>query len=321
MKVLVTGASGFVGRATVARLRSNGDVAVRAASRTTPCRDSGARVEHVVSPSLDSAADWHAVLDGCDTVVHAAARVHVMREVVADPLVEFRRVNVDGTIRLAQQAAEIGVRRFVYLSSVKVNGDATETGAPFTAGSAAGPSDAYGLSKLEAELALHEISARTGLEVTIVRPVLVYGPGVGGNFRSMLNAIRLGIPLPFASAENRRSLVAIDNLTSLIETLITHRDAAGRMFLVSDNDDMSTPELLRRTAIALNTTARLLPIPPRALRACAEMIGRRDMAARLLDSLQVDISATMATLRWNPPVSVDEALKRTALDFLARRTP
>lgn len=317
MTVLVTGASGFVGRALVTHLARNAERMVRAATRGAPEPSSMSRVEMVRAPDLGGDAEWRSALEDCTAVVHAAARVHVMHDDASDPLAAFRRVNVAGTRRLAEQAAAAGVRRFVFISSVKVNGERTAPGMPFTNQSPAAPCDPYGVSKWEAECALHEVSARTGMEVAIVRPVLVYGPGVGANFRRLLQALHAGVPLPLRSVHNRRSLVALDNLTSLVDRLLTHPAATGHTFLVSDDDDLSTPELLRRAARALGTTARLVPCPVGVLRAAASIAGQADVADRLLGSLQADISDTTSRLDWVPPVTVDAALAETARAFHA----
>jgi nucleoside-diphosphate-sugar epimerase len=234
-----------------------------------------------------------------------------MREKSADPLAEFRRVNAAGTRRLAESAAQAGVRRFVYVSSIKVNGERTGN-RPFTEADPPGPEDAYAQSKYEAEMALREIAARTGMEVVIVRPPLVYGPGVKGNFRTLLRVVRMGLPLPLASCDNRRSLVGLSNLADLLALCVTHPAAAGETFLAADGEDLSTPELLRRTGRALGRPARLFPVPPALLRAGARMFGRAGAGERLCGSLQVDISRARRILGWNPPSTVDEELARTA---------
>lgn len=319
MRVLVTGASGFVGRAVVAQLALDANVVVRAASRGSPAGNATA-IEHVCSPELSRQSDWRNALHQTTAVVHAAARVHMMHETSADPLTSFREVNVDGTARLAEQAAAAGVRRFVFLSSIKVNGERTAPDVPFNAEQPPAPSDAYGLSKWEAELALRAIGERTGMEVAIVRPVLVYGPGVGANFRRLMRALDAGVPLPLGAIPNRRSLVAIDNLTSLISVLLVHPRAAGGTFLISDGHDMSTSELLRRVAHALGRIPRLLPVPPGLLRSLAGLTSQHELAGRLLDSLQVDITATRARLDWKPTVTVDTALEATVRHYRAHRS-
>ncbi len=315
MNVLVTGASGFVGRALVTHLAQNGHWLVRAAYRRDFDTAATPRTERLRAPELSAEANWTSVLAGCSAVVHAAARVHVMQDRSDHPLAAFREVNVEGTRRLAEQAAAAGVRRFVFISSIKVNGESTAAGMPYTAHATPAPQDPYGVSKWEAERALHDVSRRTGMEVAIVRPVLVYGPGVGANFGRLLHALHRGLPLPLRSVDNRRSLVALDNLTSLITTLLTHPNAAGT-FLVSDDDDLSTPDLLRRAARALGTTAHLVPVPVFLLRTLATLTGEHDAVQRLLGSLQVDVRETKTRLGWTPPVSVDEALAATATAFL-----
>jgi nucleoside-diphosphate-sugar epimerase len=314
--VLVTGASGFVGRALVERLPAAG-VSTLAAVRGSAVLPAGAR--RVPAPNLGPDADWRAALDGADCVVHLAARVHVMRDDAADPLAEFRRVNVDGTLALARQAAAAGVRRFVLVSSVKVNGEATAPGRPFTADTAPAPTDAYGVSKWEAEQALLALSANTGMEVVIVRPVLVYGPGVMANFRTLMAWLARGWPLPLGAIHNRRSLLALDNLVDLLITCLDHPAAAGQTFLASDGEDLSTTELLHRLGAALGKPARLLPVPAAWLAGVAGLLGRAAVAQRLCGSLQVDIGKTRELLGWAPPVTVDAALQNTAHWLLAQR--
>ena len=256
---------------------------------------------------------------GVQIVIHAAARVHVMSESSADPLAEFRKVNVDGTLNLARQAVAAGVRRFIFVSSIKVNGEGTEPGKPYKADDAPAPVDPYGISKLEAEHGLLALAAETGMEVVIIRPVLVYGPGVKANFRSMMNWLNKGIPLPLGSIRNKRSLVALDNLVDLIVTCIEHPAAANQVFLVSDGEDLSTTELLRRMGAALGKPARLLPLPGAWLNGAACLLGKGAIAQRLCGSLQVDIEKTRRLLGWTPPVTVDEALRKTARHFLEYR--
>ena len=266
---------------------------------------------------LGATTSWGPVLDGCQAVVHTAARVHVMRDRARDPLSEYRRVNVDGTVRLAEQAKSAGVRRFVFLSTIKVLGERTDSGHPFTSADAPNPGDAYAVSKAEAEAALLKMGQRQAFEVAIIRPVLVYGPGVKGNFRQLLALMHRGIPLPFGSVSNSRSFVALANLVDLIHRCIEHPGAANSVFLVRDPEDLSTTELLRRIARALGRRARLVPFPTPLLRAAAGAVGMGTVAQRLLDSLQVDDAPTRALLSWTPPHSVDEELRRTAAWFLA----
>jgi len=240
-----------------------------------------------------------------------------MNEDAGDPLAEFRRVNVDGTLRLARQAAEAGVRRFVFVSSIKVNGEHSQPGHPFTADEIPAPGDPYGVSKCEAEAGLRALSQETGMEVVIIRPPLVYGPGVKANFLAMMRWLQRGVPLPLGGVTaNRRSLVFLDNLVDLIVTCIDHPAAANQTFLVSDDEDLSTAALLRRMAAALGRPARLVPVPAGLIVFGAKLIGRPGIAQRLCGSLQVDIGKTKAFLGWAPPISVDEGLRRTAEHWL-----
>ena len=308
MSVVMTGATGFIGRQLQVQLDVNSYVAISTQLRA----QSGftASLNSFVIGDINDTTNWSAALHGADAVVHLAARVHVMRDRSHDPLTEFRRVNTDGTLNLARQAAAAGVRRFVYLSSIKVNGEATHDGCPFTPNDLAAPQDPYGISKHEAEVGLRTIARTTGMQVVIIRPTLVYGAGAKGNFKSLMKLVARGLPLPLASIDNRRSLVGIDNLVDFIITCLEHPAAANETFLVSDGEDLSTPDLIRRMARAMNRPARLLPVPKSVLMAAAAMLGKRDMAQRLCGSLQVDISKSRALLGWNPPMSVDEGLRR-----------
>jgi nucleoside-diphosphate-sugar epimerase len=308
--ILVTGSSGFVGQAVATEAARRG-LAVRAVARRAQHFAAGT-IETGVAPELDAASDWSALLAGVDAVIHTAARVHVMRDTSSEPLQEFRRVNVEGTLRLARQAAQAGVRRFVFLSSIKVNGEENINDMPFRASDIPRPGDPYGVSKLEAETALRLVESETGMEVVAIRPVLVYGPGVRANFAAMMRWVRRGVPLPFGAVRNQRSLVALPNLVDLVLTCAQHPKAAGQTFLVSDGDDLSTTELLRRIAQALNVPSRLIPVPAGLLELGARVVGREDLARRLLGSLQVDITWTRERLGWTPPCPVDVALRATA---------
>ena len=316
MLTLVTGPSGFVGTGLIQHLLRDPAQQVVAAYRSTAARRFD-RVEAIQVGELAAHTDWRKALVGVDTVVHLAARVHVMHDTVDEPLAAFRRVNVDGSLRLGAQAAAAGVRRFVYVSSIKVNGEATTSGQPFRAGDEPRPHDPYGVSKHEAELGLRQLAGATGMELVVVRPPLVYGPGVRANFRSMMGWLKRGIPLPFGAIDNRRSLVALDNLCDLLVTCTRHPAAAGQTFLAGDGEDVSTTQLLARLGEALGHAARLVPLPPALLRTMFGALGKADISQRLFSSLQVDISATRDRLGWQPPISLDEGLRRAAGAFLA----
>lgn len=311
-QVLVTGANGFVGRAACASLPAYG-FRVLGAVRRIELERTVPAAQYLELACVDETTDWAAALDGTDCVVHLAARVHVMQEEAGNALSEYRRVNVGMTLNLARQAAAAGIRRFVFVSSIKVNGEATPVGRPFSPDDVPAPSDPYGVSKWEAERALLALAQESGMEVVIIRPPLVYGPGVRANFQKMVSWVARGLPLPFGSLENRRSLVALDNLVDFIAVCLCHPAAANQIFVVSDGEDMTMPELLQEVARIANRRLILLPIPAGMLRAVASLFGRKDYARRLLDSLQVDISKCRSLLGWTPPVRSRDALRKAVL--------
>lgn len=320
MSILITGATGFVGSALAQHLHQQGHTLTAAVRRITDSLPS--RVQQTPIGDLLPNADWIPALNDVDTIIHLAARVHVMHDTATDPLTEFRRTNTAATLNLAQQAATAGVRRLIYLSSIKVNGETTESGQPFMTeetSSSGAALDPYGQSKQEAEQGLRLVAQQTGLEVVIIRPPLVYGVGVKGNFQSMMNWLHKGIPLPLGKIYNQRSLVALGNLVDLITICINHPAAANQTFLVSDGEDLSTTELLQRLSRALGKPDRLLPIPQGWLETALTLVGKRAIAQRLCGNLQVDISKTRDLLGWTPPVSVDEALRQTAQAYLAKK--
>jgi nucleoside-diphosphate-sugar epimerase len=312
MKVLITGANGFIGQALFQALQSN-DIAVRAAVRdaTTSRLACSTPSEVVAIGDIGPKTDWSLCLNGVYCVVHCAARAHVMHETEADGLTVYRGVNVHGTRSLAEQAARSGVRRLVFLSSIGVNGMATDEAGRFAYDDTPQPHDSYTVSKWEAEQVLMEVAEKTGLEVVVVRSPLVYGPGVKGNFLRLLQLVSRGIWLPLGVVRNKRSLVGLDNLIDVLVRCIDHPNAPGSIFLVSDGHDISTPALIQALARAMNKPARLLPVPLWMMRLAGRVTGKSNELKRLTGSLRVDINHTRETLGWSPPVSVDEGLKKT----------
>ncbi len=312
--ILLTGGSGFVGQALInnKNIQSLGTTVVGRRPNTSLSNN----IRQIVIGDFLPSTEWSSHVSGIDTVIHLAGRVHVMHETASDPLSEFRKTNTASTLNLASQAASSGVRRFIFLSSIKVNGEFSQPGNPFTPDDTHIPTDPYGLSKFEAEQGLRKLANQTGMEVVIIRPPLVYGPGVSGNFLSMIEWLQYGYPLPLGSIHNKRSFVALDNLIDLIITCIHNPVAANQTFLVSDGEDLSTTELLRRTGFAFERPVRLMPVPVRLLKLGAKFLGKLATAQRLLDSLQVDISKTRDLLDWEPCVTIDEALKKTAKAYL-----
>jgi nucleoside-diphosphate-sugar epimerase len=303
MKLCITGANGFVGKYLCNQLEVKAHTIVRIV------RNSCTPYEQAVG-DIGPQTAWVALLGGCDVVVHLAARVHVIQDTAIDPLTAFRLINVDGALNLARQAAAVGVRRFVFVSSVKVNGESTEFGKTFAETDPPHPLDDYGQSKQEAELGLRHIAADTGMEVVIIRPPLVYGFGVKANFASLMRAVKKGVPLPLGAVHNQRSLIGIDNLVDFLITCIDHPLAANETFLVSDGQDVSVPELVRGLADAMGVKAHLLPIPVSVLQFGAALLGKRDAVNRLCENLQVDIDKARKLLAWTPPISIYEGLRR-----------
>jgi nucleoside-diphosphate-sugar epimerase len=308
--VLVTGADGFVGRALCDALAAAGR-SVRCAVRRLDRVSTGTIAVGDIGPDTN----WNTTLDGVNCVVHLAARTHVLHETTAGALAAYRRINVTGTERLARAAAARGTRRLVFLSSVKVNGEGTGE-RPYTEEDAPRPEDAYGISKTDAERALAGIAAETGLEITVLRPPLVYGPGVKGNFLRLMRLVARGVPLPLGAIDNRRSFIYLGNLVDAIMKALDAPRAAGRTYLAADGEDLSTPALVRAMAAALGIKPRLVPFPLALLKVAATLTGRRAEFARVAGSLQVDSSRIRRELDWRPPYTVAQGLKQTAKWYL-----
>lgn len=307
--VLVTGSSGFVGSALVEKLDSIGFSVKPTVRRATGLKN------EVVIGDIESYKNWQELLAGTDVVIHLAARAHILNDTVEDPLAAFRKVNTQATIQLARECVKAGVKRFIFLSSIGVNGGSSGS-QPFQSTDKPNPHSHYAISKLEAEEALRAISSDTGLDVVIIRPPLIYGPGAPGNFRSMMKWMSKSIPLPLGSIENnRRSFVSLDNLCDLVKICIEHPKAANETFLVSDGEDLSTTDLLRRIANAAGKRAMLIPVPARLLRYAATSLGKANISQRLLDDLQIDIAHTVDTLGWTPPYSMNECLQKAVAEY------
>jgi len=313
--VAVTGASGFVGSALTAALQERGNVVVPVYRSRPPSSLSSAGVS---IGDIDGETSWRPLFDATpvDVVVHCAALTHVPRTSSLQALSQLQSVNVKGTLNLAQQAIGAGVRRFVHISSIKVNGEGTNVGIPYVASDVPRPEDPYGATKLAAEEGLRDLAAVAPLELVIVRPVLIYGPRVKGSFRTLMVWMQRGVPLPLGRIDNRRSLVSLGNLVDCIATCIEHPAAGGETFLVSDGEDLSTPDLLRRISRALNVRARLLPAPVALLRLAGRLSGRQRIVRRLCCSLQVDIRHTCGALGWTPPETVDKGIEAAVASFL-----
>jgi nucleoside-diphosphate-sugar epimerase len=312
-RVLLTGATGFVGR-NLCLLLAGSPCVVRAALRRPRMEPAGV-AESAVVGDITSQTDWSTALKGVDTVIHAAARVHCVNDAAEEPYFE---VNARGTLGLARAAVRAGVTRFIYLSSVKVNGEG-EPARPYTTSDEPHPGDAYARSKWLAERYLHDVVEATGMQGVVVRAPLVYGPGVKGNFLQLLHWVQRGRPVPLGGIDNARSLVSVWNLCDLLRLTMEHPRAAGGTWMVSDGEDLSTPELVRRIAHAMGRRATLLPVPARLLRAAGALLGKGAEMRRLCGSLTVDIAPTRERLGWSPPLSIDEALERTVGWYQSQR--
>ena len=310
MRIFITGSSGFVGKPLCVEAHDSGHEVIAAVRGCTQIFSE--QIEQFKIADLSEEIDWVNALQGVDVVIHVAARAHIMNDNAINPVAEFRKVNTLATLCLARHAAEAGVKRFVFLSSIKVNGEITELGHPFTPDNDYVPADPYGLSKYEAEQGLLVVSKETGMEVVIIRPPLVYGEGVKANFLSMMKWVNKGVPLPLGTIHNQRSFVALDNLVSFIIHCIDHPKAANEVFLISDGEDVSTTELLHKVANAFGKKALLLPVPVWLMTMAAKLIGKGDVANRLFGSLQVDSSKACELLGWKPVITMDEQLKKTA---------
>ncbi|MBW3514115.1 SDR family oxidoreductase [Shewanella sp. NKUCC01_JLK] len=313
--ILITGGSGFIGSYLISSLMNR---SLLVCGRLKP---PSIKAEKFISFDLSKDLLKVETLTNVQTVIHCAAYVHVMNDSSSDPLFKFRQINTQATVNLAKQAATAGVKRFIFLSSIKVNGESTESGIPFTSNYSAKPVDSYGLSKYEAELELMKISQYSGMEIVIIRPPLVYGVGVKANFASLMNLVSKGVPLPFGCiTQNKRSLVSVTNLVDLIITCIDHPKAANQVFLVSDDHDVSTSEMVREMAKALDKPTWQLPIPIWCYQLVGKLFEKSDVVDRLTGSLQVDISHTKETLGWKPPQTLQEGFKQTAQAFLQAKT-
>ena len=320
-RVLVTGGSGFVGKALIHALLKQQKCFVRSVVREGTIKTGHSSLEVVTMNSLIEHADWREALAGCDMVVHMAARVHVMREQVKDAWTLYRQVNVEGTLNLAKQAAELGVKRFIFISSIKVNGEESLPNEPFQPDAPLKPEGPYAISKYEAEQGLIALAKKTGMEIVIIRPPLVYGPEVRGNFQRIMTWLKKGYPLPLGAVHNQRSFVFVANLVDLIITSMDHPKAADQVFLISDGEDISTTELLKRLSDALESPLRMLPFPMWFLNSIAKLLGRQKVLRSLCGNLQVDMSKTQELLGWKPLVDMQQALLETANPYQDEQTP
>lgn len=310
MKILLTGANGFVGQAVAQKISKIKNIDLSIAVRNVSANFIPYAKAHDIK-TLDSNTNWENALFKINIVIHTAARAHIMNETSKNSLAEFRKINVEGTLNLARQAIAAGVKRFIFISSIKVNGENTKKDKPFKADDKPAPNDAYAISKLEAEQGLLSLAATTGIEVVIVRPVLIYGFGVKANFLSMIRWLDIGFPLPLGGIKNLRSMISLDNLIDFLLICLSHPAASGQIFLVSDGEDLSTPDLLRRTGQIMGKKVILFDMPTPLLKISAALVGKQAITKRLCDSLQVDITKTHNLLNWFPPYTIDQALKKT----------
>lgn len=319
MKILITGANGFVGLPLSEYLTAVGHQVIGAVRFQDSVGIVNPHIQLKPIGDIDDVTDWQYCLGGVESVIHLANRAHVMDEQSINPLALYRKVNTEGTLHLARQAAAAGVKRFIFISSIKVNGESTLPGQALTPKDQFIPVDPYGLSKYEAELGLKLIAEQTGIEVVVIRPPLIYGPGVKANFLKMMQWVEKGIPLPLGAIQNQRSMLGLDNLINFIELCLTHPDAAGQTFLLSDDHDVSTTELLKEIASAMRRPSRLISVPQAFIENLLSLLGQRHISERLCGSLQLDISLAKTRLSWKPPHTFKEQLHKTVLDYLSRR--
>ena len=316
MKILVTGATGFIGTQLSETLANSGHQVRVTARSVAPNRST---THELITCDLESADNLDHLTTGCDAIVHLAGRAHVMSDNPATSESLYLSANVDVTKKLAQSAARTGVKRMILMSSVKVNGESTTIDVPFTAQDTPNPQDPYGRSKAQAEQALWNVTSASELEGVVIRPPLVYGPGVRANFASLIGIVDRGFPLPLGSIRNKRSFVSVDNLIDCIATALQSSNAAGQTFLVSDGNDLSTPELIRSIASALHKSPTLFPFSPALLKIAATTAGKRGAYDRLCGSLTVDIALTKQKLSWTPPFTVQDSMQRTVDAFIQSR--
>ena len=314
MKALVTGASGFIGSFLLSQFKDSNEISLRPVYRND---NHLAYKKKILIENIDSNTNWNSALEGIDSVIHLAGRAHFLKKTSSNSSTEFKSINIDGTANLANQAASAGVKRFLYLSSIKVNGEETFPGEPFKPDNEPSPVDEYGKSKLEAERQLINISTKTEMDFVIIRPVMVYGPGVKGNLLSLLKWISRGLPLPLGSTKNLRDLVSVHNLVDLIFLCLTHPSAANQIFCVSDDEPISTSYLVNKMSKSFDRSIINFPISPYLLKILLQLINRSDISQKLISSLEVDIKKTKELLDWEPTYSFDEAINSTVSCFLA----